>query len=234
MDEPVICILKYENHLDSQVFSYDSDYSHDEARISADERTIMFFTYKQFRIYDFDNELICEVDIPNASDVYDQQFVRDGNSSYLEVTYYDGTIERYNARDGTKIYSEKGDIPDSTLYEEFYTDNYRIESPLHGTPKVYKKGSDEIVTELEEDAYLTYVTQVDDYVITQYITASGEFYGYLLNDKCEKIAYLPNLCDILNGKLIFDYPSTGDIRKSKIYNIDELISMAQNEIDGGI
>lgn len=33
----------------------------------------------------------------------------------------------------------KGDIPDSTLYEEFYTDNYRIESPLHGTPKVYKK-----------------------------------------------------------------------------------------------
>lgn len=107
MDEPVICILKYENHLDSQVFSYDSDYSHDEARISADERTIMFFTYKQFRIYDFDNELICEVDIPNASDVYDQQFVRDGNSSYLEVTYYDGTIERYNARDGTKIYSEK-------------------------------------------------------------------------------------------------------------------------------
>lgn len=32
----------------------------------------------------------------------------------------------------------------------------------------------------------------------------------------------------------FDYPSTGDIRKSKIYNIDELISMAQNEIDGGI
>lgn len=234
MDEPVICILKYENHLDSQVFSYDSDYSHDEARISADERTIMFFTYKQFRIYDFDNELICEVDIPNASDVYDQQFVRDGNSSYLEVTYYDGTIERYNARDGTKIYSEKGDIPDSTLYEEFYTDNYRIESPLHGTPKVYKKDSDEIVTELEEDAYLTYVTQVDDYVITQYITASGEFYGYLLNDKCEKIAYLPNLCDILNGKLIFDYPSTGDIRKSKIYNIDELISMAQNEIDGGI
>lgn len=234
-DEPVICILKYENHSDSQVFSYDSSYSHDEARISADEETIMFFTYKQFRIYDFDNNnLICEVDIPDSADVYDQQFIREDNESYLEVIYYDGTIDKYNARDGAKISSEKGEKPDSTLYEEFYTDDYRIESPLHGTPKVYATDSGELVTELEEDAYLTYVTQVDDYIVTQYVTASGEFYGCLLNEKCEKIAYLPNLCDILSGNLIFDYRTTGDIRKSKLYSINELISLAQNELDGGI
>lgn len=103
-----------------------------------------------------------------------------------------------------------------------------LSRPLHGTPKVYKKDSDEIVTELEEDAYLTYVTQVDDYVITQYITASGEFYGYLLNDKCEKIAYLPNLCDILNGKLNFVIPQQaiyGNLKYTTLMSLFQWLKM---------
>lgn len=227
-DEPDIYIYKYENHSDTQLFSYDSKIEHDEARVSADYKTLMLFNYKVFRIYDDSGELICQKDIPNPSDVYDQQYRRKDGMSYLEVIYNDGKIIKYNVSDGREMSRENGSKPDLSLYEEFNTTNYRIESPLHGTPKVYDKDSNQLVKELEEDAYLTYVTEVDDYIITQYATASNEYYGYLLNQDCEIIGTLPNLCDVIDGSLIFDYP-TGDIRKSKIYSINELVEMAQQK-----
>lgn len=87
----------------------------------------MLFSYKQFRVYDINGALINEVDIPNASQVYDQQFIRDDNESYLEVTYNDGTLLTYNARDGNLVSEEKIEKPDLSLYEEFYTDSLRIE-----------------------------------------------------------------------------------------------------------
>lgn len=51
--------------------------------------------------------------------------------------------------------------------------------------------------ELEPDAYLTYVTQVGDYVVTEYISAQGQRYGLLLDGQCRTLAELPGLCDIL-------------------------------------
>ena len=112
--------------------------------------------------------------------------------------------------------------PDETLYEEFYTDHIKITSPLHGAPVAYDRDTGELIRELEEDAYLTYVTQVDDYVITEYITAQGERYGLLLNEDCETLAYLPDLCDITeDGRLIFD-DMAGNLRESRIYSIQEL------------
>ena len=227
-DEPDIYIFKYDNHSESQLFSYDSKVKHDEARVSLDYKTLMLFDYKQFRIYDVSGEMICKKDIPNPSDVYDQQYRRKDGKSFLEVIYNDGTVIKYNATDGREISSENGSKPDATLYEEFNTSKYRIESPLHGTPKVYDKASNQLIKELEEDAYLTYVTEVGNYIITQYVTASSEYYGYLLNQDCEVIGTLPYLCDVINGNLIFDYP-TGDIRKSKIYSIQELVEMAQQK-----
>lgn len=67
----------------------------------------MLFSYKQFRVYDINGSLIKEVDLPNADQIYDQQFIRKDNESHLEVTYNDGTLLIYNARDGNLVSEEK-------------------------------------------------------------------------------------------------------------------------------
>lgn len=232
IDTPIIKILKYVNHPEAEIFTYDPSYEHDEARISADGKTVMLFSYKQFRVYDIGGTLIKEVDIPNASQVYDQQFIRADNESYLEVMYNDGTLLTYNARDGNLISEEQIEKPDLSLYEEFYTDSLRIESPLHGSPAVYDKNTDELICELKEEGYLTYITQTGKYIIAQYVTTDDYYYGILMNNKCETLAELPYLSDVVGEELYFDYP-TGNMRKSRIYNIEELIKMAQDELTGG-
>ena len=229
MNTSKIKIMKYENHSEKEVFTYNSLYEHDEARISADRKTVMLFTYKQFHLYKITGELIKEVTIPNARQVYDQQFIRRDGESYLEVTYNDGTRLTYSAKDGNLISKEKVKQPDLSLYEEFYTDFFRIESPLHGSSKVYDINTSKLLYDLNEDGYLAYVTQVGDYIITQYITTDDEYYGVLLNNRCETLAYLPYLSDIFDGELYFDYP-TGNMRKSRIYNVNELIKMGQKEL----
>ena len=226
LDAPVIRIMKYESHPGAEVFTYDPSYTHDEARISADGKTVMLFSYNRFRLCDISGDIIAEVSIPNADQVYDQQYRRDESGSRLEVIYNDGTIRAYSAIDGTVLYVTVGEKPDLTLDEEFFTDRLRIEAPLHGTPAAYDKASGKLVRELEKDAYLTYVTQLGEYIITQYVTADDEFYGLLLNAKCETLAYLPYLCDIAGDKLIFNYP-TGNLRESRIYNINELIELSR-------
>ena len=135
----------------------------------------------------------------------------------------------YSAKDGNLISKEKVEQPDLSLYEEFYTDFFRIESPLHGSPKVYDIRTNKLLYDLNENGYLAYVTQVGDYIITQYITTDDEYYGVLLNNRCETLAYLPYLSDIFDGELYFDYP-TGNMRKSGIYNVNELIKMGQKEL----
>ena len=45
---------------------------------------------------------------------------------------------------------------------------------------MYDRQGGKALFQLEQDAYLTYVTQVDDYIITEYITADGQRYGLLL------------------------------------------------------
>ena len=132
----------------------------------------------------------------------------------------------------TLFQKKKIDKPDLSLYEEFYTDSFRIKSPLHGSPTIHDKKTDKLICELNEDGYLTYITQVGDYIVAQYVTVDSYYYGVLLNDKCERLAYLPYLSDVMNNELYFDYP-TGNMRKSRIYNINELIKMAKNELKGG-
>lgn len=227
MDSPVLRIMKYENHPEANILSYDAKYEHDEARISADQKTIMLFSYTGFRIYGTDGTLLCEKEIPEPKQVYDQQYVREETKSYLQVIYNDGRINTYDAGDGKLLSEKTGEKPDKEMYEEFYTQEYRIESPLHGTPVVYDAETDQKITELEQEAYLTYVTEGDEYIIAQYVTAEGICFGQLLDKKCEVLAELPNLCDVTEDFLLFDYP-TGDIRKSKIYQIDEIIQTARN------
>ena len=229
MDSPVLRIMKYENHPEAELFAYDSAYEHDEARVSADEKTVMLFSYKGFRIYDRGGRCICEQQLPEAEQIYDQQFVRDDMDSYLEVIYNDGKTDFYSARDGTLLREEEKEAPDKEMYEEFLTENFRITSPLHGTPAIYDRKKNKKIADLETDAYLTYVTETDGGLVIQYVTAEGNCFGELLNEKGEILAELPYLCDVKEGTLLFDYP-TGNIRESKIYQIDELIQTAREQI----
>jgi hypothetical protein len=82
---------------------------------------------------------------------------------------------------------------------------------------------------LEENAYLTYVTQTGPYIVTQYITADGYFFGLLLNGRAETIAYLPYLSDVFGGRLIFNYP-TGHVRQSRVFTLRELVEIAHERI----
>lgn len=219
-------ILGLRDNSKADILSYDTNYFHDETRISADERYVMMFTYLGFRIYDRSGSIICDVEFPDSDLIYDQQYRREGGESYLEVFYIDGRVYKYSGTNGKLIGEENVGSPDYSLNENFLTDEYRIESPLHGTPKVYRRDNGEFIKELESDAYLTYIVEYEEYIIAQYIVTDGSFCGVLMNDKLETLAVLPYFCDILNGKLIFDYPM-GIIRESRIYTINELTELAR-------
>lgn len=226
-DVPTLRILKREETV--PLFTYDPTYAHDEARVSSDGTTIMLFRYDAFRIYDMEGAVRADAVIPNAEQVYDQQYRRESRGDFFDVIYYDGLVRRYSAADGLVVSLTQGEAPDETLYEEFLTDTLRITSPLHGTPCAYDRKSGALVRELEPDAYLTYVTQLGDLVVTEYITAQGERYGLLLNAACETLADLPGLCDVTaEGMLVFDDQS-GNLRQSRIYSTQELMALAEDK-----
>lgn len=225
-DSPAIRILKYKKYEGQNLLTYTPDYAHDEARLSANGSAIMLFSYRGFRIYDRSGNLLNETVLPDPDRIYDQQYRRTETESTLEVLYYDGIKRIYNAETGALLREETASPPDRSLYEEFFTDGLRIESPLHGTPTAYDLQTGTLVAELEKDAYLTYVTQIGENVIAQYVTTDGDFYGILMDRKCETLARLPRLCDIVEDRLIFDLP-TGYIRESRIYTINELIESAR-------
>jgi WD40 repeat protein len=111
--------------------------------------------------------------------------------------------------------------------EALFAGSVVVVSPLHGTPVVYSLSSRKKIKELQADAYLTYVTAIDKYLITEYITSDGERYGVLLDtDDYAPIANLPLLTDIVNGQLIFDYRE-GTLRKTHIYTINELVNLSK-------
>lgn len=226
-DAPSLRVLKLEAH--PPAFAYDPAYLHDEARLSADGKTVMLFRYDAFRLCALDGTVLAEVDLPDPEQVYDQQYRRDEDGSRLEVIYNDGLVRSYSAADGSLLSETRGAAADGTLYEEFFTDRLRITSPLHGTPAAYDRETGELVRELEPDAYLTYVTQVGDNVVTEYISAQGERCGLLLDGNCETLAELPELCDITaDGTLVFD-DKMGNLRESRIFSLRELLALAESE-----
>ncbi len=229
LDTSTVTIFRYENHAEAEICAYDSGYDHDEARLSADGATLVLFSYEGFRVYGVDGSLICETDIPNAAQVYDQRFIREGSESWLEVAYYDGTVLEYSAKDGVLIQTQQEEAPDAAADEEFVTDSLRIVAPLHGPATAYELASGRLVGELPDDGYLIYVNQVGENFVAQYMDTNGECYGYLLNGSCEVLACFPNICDITEDMLIFDYP-TGNIRFAQIYELDTLLTLAREEL----
>ena len=229
-NDPTLRIMKLENYEDTILLTYDARYAHDEARISQDGSTVMLFNNDGFRIYDRSGKQLTEVPLPDTDSIYDQQFRKDAEKSYLEVIWYDGTVRTYSAADGTIFSEEQKDAPGKDLYEEFYTEDYRVASSLHAAPVVYDAASGRELATLEEEGYLTYVTQLGDLLVTEYISTEGDRYGLLLNSDFEVLARLPGLCDVWNGSFIFDYES-GNLRQCRLYSIQELIVLGQNYIE---
>lgn len=225
-NEPSLRILELESHEEAQLLSYDARYVHDEARISGDGQTVMLFDYQRFRIYEMDGTVAAEVELPDPEYVYDQQFEKSDDGSWLEVIWYNGMVRRYSAADGTLLSEEEGEPPDEELYEEFYTDQYRIASPLHGTPEVFLLETGEKVGNLGSEDYLTYVTQTDAGLVTEYVNSSGERYGLLLNEQLEVLAKLPGLCDIWGEIAVFD-DEAGNLRQCRLYSLQELMALGE-------
>ena len=228
-DEPLVRIWKAEEHSDAAIFTYDTSYEHEEARVSADENTAMLFGIDGFRIYDRDGKLCNETELGNPESIYDEQFKKE-TESYLEVTWYDGTVRTYSAADGTLLSEEKGEKPDRTLDETFFTENYEIRSSIHDAPQVYDRVSGKWLASLEKEDYLTYVTQVQEDILTEYISTTGGRYGILLNDRLEEIAYLPNVCDVVEDTFIFDTGS-GELRQCRLYSLQELVALGESYIE---
>jgi len=231
LNSPIVRISMFQSHNDKEIFAYDRSYAHNEARLSAKDDRVMLFSYKQFRIYDIEGGLIIETPIPDAGQVYDQQYRRHDDESLLEVTYYDGTVHLYSSDDGSMSISDSIPPPDASLEQKFETDDLMIIAPLHGTPSVFSSATGLFIRELEKEAYLTYVTQVGDYVITEYISADGDRYGLLLDGKTgEALAHIPNLSDIIGERLIVDIRQSGSLRETRLYSTAELIDMAHTEL----
>lgn len=224
--ETALRVMKLEGHEDARLGAYDARDVHEEARVSADRETVMLFDYRGFRIYGMDGGLLAEEELQDADTVYDQQFRREGNDSWLEVIWYDGIRRCYSARDGALISQETGEAPARDLYEEFLAGDYRIASGLHDAPVVYDAATGKELAVLEADGYLTYVTEVGDGLITEYIDTDGERYGLLLNGQFETLAYLPGLCDVVGDMLVFDY-GDGSLRQSRLYSLQELTDMGE-------
>lgn len=55
--------------------------------------------------------MLTDVTIPEAQQVYDQQFRRENGDSWLEVVYNDGLVRRYSAADGSLMGEEQGPVP---------------------------------------------------------------------------------------------------------------------------
>lgn len=225
-ETPVVQVLKLAEHPEAALCTYDPAYTHTEARLSADGATVMLFRYDGFCLLDARTGAPrTRVELPGAMEVYDQQYRREDGRSWLEVTWRDGTVRGYSAADGSLLWERQGEKPDESLAETFETARWRIEAPLHEAPVVYDKATGEVYTELEQDSYLTYVTEVGEYIVTQYLSAQGEPYGLLLNQDCETLAYLPGLCDVAGETLIFD-DGMGNLRQSRIYSLAELTALA--------
>ncbi len=222
---PVIEVLKMRDSSDSCIMSYDPKIKHSEARVLSDRSSVMLFDFNGFTIVDHDGSIKTAVKIPDAEKVYDQQYRHDGDC--LEVTYYSGRVVCYSAKTGEIISENEIAPPVESLDEELETASFIVRSPLHGTPTAYDKETGGEIAMLNSEDYLTYVTETNRYVIAQYISAEGMYYGVLMNKKFEPIAKMPYLCDIAGDTLIYDLPA-GNIKVSPIFELDELKEKAKS------
>jgi serine/threonine protein kinase/outer membrane protein assembly factor BamB len=98
-------IFRSEKHEDAQIFAYDPEYIHDEARLSADGSRATLFSTDGFRLYDGGGALIREQTIPNAGRIDDQQY---GKASGNLAVMWKDALTIYSGRDGEPLFEETG------------------------------------------------------------------------------------------------------------------------------
>lgn len=229
-----LLIRRLDNHADKLFFHYDSAYKHYESRLRADGEAAVLFGAAGFRIANADGSF---KEVPwDVGQTLDPQFRRVGSRDFLrrvvteetlEILYKNGDIEGYSVVDGTLLYREQTQAPDSQYRTTFETEDYRVTWTLGQPPEIYQ--GDTLLKTLSSITHPAYAAQVGDCLIIQYTTMeSGKQLAVMLDGNLEEIANLPDLSDILpDGTLIFD-DHFGNLRKSRIYSIDELISMAKD------
>lgn len=222
---PYLRTYRIERHEDACVAAYDPHCSHDEARLNADGSALMLFDYRSFTIFDTEGKRLCTKELPDPEHIYDQQF-RKEKESYLEVIWYDGTVRKYSAEDGTLLGEEKKAKPEESLYEELRTEHYLVKSELHKPAVICDAATGNILKTLENEAHLTYFTETEKGAVAEYMTTDGRRYGYLLSASLEIVAVLPDLCDIRENTFLFDYHD-GHLRSAPIYDLEELVRIGK-------
>lgn len=228
-DDASFQVLSLEHSKDKEILSYNSEHLHDEARVSEAEDRAILFQSDRFYLYDLSGKLLLEKEFEDSKSIYDQQFIRDEKGSYLKVIWYDGSVKHFSIKDGEVIHEEKIEKPDKELIEEFVTSKYKIKSSLHEAPSVYDVKNGDLVKKMETEDHLTYVSEVKEGLILEFVTADGFRYGNLYDENFNVIAYLPYLSDVYEDKLIFDYKN-GHLKLSPIYSVQELIEMGNKRI----
>ena len=223
MTRPVAHFLLARLFLNSEVYA-DDDWTDGQRP----DGSTMLFDIDGFTILGMkDGGVINETKLPDPDNIYDQQYRKTDEESYLEVFWYDGTVRQYSAADGEMIKETQEDAKSKDLEESFDVDGYHIVSRLHEAPEVQDSNGNH-VTDLESDGALTYVTPFQDMIVTEYLSEDGKRYGYLLNGSFEKLAYLPDLCDITDDGFVFD--EDGSLRFQKYLDLEDLKALGNAEM----
>ncbi len=220
-------ILVRDSHEDSVCFRYDPSFTHSEARFSADRRTVSLYSTSVLRVFSTaDGKLLGETEFPDKENIFGQHFFRQENKSWLEVFWYDGSVRSYSAENGELLSESKTEPPDDTMSAVFLTDKYRIVSPPLAPFITFNRQSGQLYSEFAASGTLTNVYQAGDYILTDYIQPSDNSrFGLLLDDIFDTLAWIPDICDFLDGEVIVDCPD-GTLRSSHIYTLPELLDLA--------
>jgi len=224
-----INLLKYDTaDADKKIGTYDPSYKHDETRLNSDNTRFMLFSNFGFRIYDRSGKLVKEHTFaeeetkPGA--MYDQQYVRESGRDYLKVFFYDGSIDVYDGSTGAFLQTEYGAGPDTNLDATYETESYTIDVPLHGKTTVNDKKTGKQIAQIEEEAYVTYATEIEEGLVLQYVTTDAEYYGILLDRSGRPIARLPGLRDIKDHTFLFDY-GNGAIYQTRVLGLKDILNI---------
>lgn len=228
-DSLYVNILKKNTPPESGFFSYDPDYPHTEARLSADRRTIILYSDSGLRVWSAENGRSAgRAAFPHENEVHDLKFRREEGESLLQVTWDDGTVCCYSAADGSLLSRSKTDLQgEEDPNMEFLTDQYRIVCPPQEPFTIYDRMTEEDLGGYYEDGTLVSIDQTGPCILATYILPrSNDRLGILFNESFDSLAYIPDICDTLDGELIVDCRD-GRICTSRIYSLAELLEMAK-------
>ena len=142
------------------------------------------------------------------------------NGGYVFAVSEGNTGTVYN-QSGSRLF----DIETGPHSEAFFTEGAVVVRAMHGNPIVYNMANGNIIRELAEEAYLTYVHKFNGYTVVEYIRADGERFGVLKDGSFQSVALLPDLTDLSEDLFFFDYGG-GIIRESRMFSLEELKALA--------